>query len=239
MRRKYIYNPDTLDFEPLQVNKSKRISVLLIVIILSFISGALASTLRSNVIQNPDTVAGNLIPSKHDDAIGTYIWKKNMFDNYTQRANLWLSRPEFNGTPLTGEILALAAWNCFDSTGILVPVELALAQAQYESSMGLKGRSPKTNPYNVGEYNSKTVLWFDSTFDGVQAYYYLIANNYLKCRSLEELFTSFENCFGHKYARCIEDCDQKVPYEIKLARQYYFIKQWLKKNLKKKKGNLL
>lgn len=148
------------------------------------------------------------------------VWKDSVFRDYKERADLYLSRPIFKGTPLNGDILSLCARNAFDSTGILVPVELALSQAQWESSMGREGKSPVNNPFNIGENDSGTVKWFNSTFDGTQAYYYNICNNYLKCRSLDELFYNFVNCAGHRYA-------SRDIYEEKVRNLYYSIKKWI------------
>ena len=74
---------------------------------------------------------------------------KQFFDDYEKRCQLYLDRVCFNGTPITGKLLKSCAKNTYDSTGIIVPLELALSQAQWESGMGLRGRSPKNNPYNI------------------------------------------------------------------------------------------
>ncbi len=111
--------------------------------------------------------------------IGTPTWKDRVFLNYEHRAELYLSRERFKDSPITAHMLALAARNTYERTGIFVPVELALAQAQIESGMGVAGRSPVNNPWNIGEYDTGTVLYFESTFDGATAYYDNIAK-YLK-----------------------------------------------------------
>jgi len=156
------------------------------------------------------------------DVIGSNEWRDSVFTDYTNKANKYLSGKNFEGTPIKGEMLALAAENAYDSTGILLPVELCLAQCQWESGMGLKGRSPKNNPFNVGENDSGTVKWFDNTFDGTQSYFYLMCNDYLRCRGIDELFVNFVNCDGHRYA--------SGDYENHVPNQYYFIVNWLDKN---------
>lgn len=152
------------------------------------------------------------------------VWEDSIFNDYEYRADLYLSRPLFNGTPLTGEMLSFCARNAYDSTGIIVPVELALAQAQYESSMGREGRSPIKNPFNVGEFDSGTVIWFSSTYKGVQKYYDLMVKDYLYCKTTEELLFDFTNCSGFRYAQS--------NYEINIGQQYYFVKKWLNVNKK-------
>jgi len=152
------------------------------------------------------------------------VWVDSVFNDYKKRGDLYLSRKIFKNTPLSGELLTLCARNTYDSTGILIPIELVLIQAQFESSMGLEGKSPKRNPFNVGEHDNGTTLWFDTTFDGVQAYYYLMANNYLRCKSVEELLVDFVNCNGRRYA-------SRPEYENLLHTQYRMVKNWLDKNL--------
>lgn len=144
------------------------------------------------------------------------------FHNYSIKAQKYLDRPVFKGTPLTGEMLAKCAQSVFDSTGILVPYELALSQAQWESGMGLKGLSPCTNPYNVGEYDDMTLLRFSETFEGVYAYYDLIAKDYLAQKEIHELLQNFTNKRGYRYA-------SKPSYEKDIKNTYSFIQRWTKK----------
>lgn len=151
-------------------------------------------------------------------------YKDSLFKDYELRANVYLSRAEFTGTPLNGKLLTLCAKNTYEATNVLVPVELALLQAQIESSMGRAGRSPENNPYNIGESTSGTTMWFDSTFDGTQAYFNLMAKKYLRCKSVEELLLNFTNCEGHHYAEAGE-------YEIKMSSEYVRIKMWINNNI--------
>ena len=152
--------------------------------------------------------------------IGSDVWVDSVFTDYRKRADIYLSQEKFKDSPIQGEMLALAAHNAYDSTGIVLPVELALAQAQLESSMGTKGKSPKRNPYNIGEHDSGTTLWFKSTFDGIQAYYYYMTTRYLKCKSLNLLFKSFTNCSGYRYA-------SNPDYESLISKQYHYNKSFI------------
>ncbi len=163
----------------------------------------------------------SLFPTKNK------TWVDSTFKDYAVRANLYLSRPIFKGTPLNGDMMALAARNAYDSTGILLPVELALVQAQWESGMGREGKSPKNNPYNIGEFDeTTTVMWFNSTFDGVQKYYYTMCSEYLRCRTVEQLLVNFVNCGGLRYS-------PKDSYERHIHNDYVYIKRWINKNLKR------
>lgn len=224
MKEYYVYDDDTLVYKRVVVPKIKRtlyggVTYLNVVLSITFLLvgitfGTLAT--ENTVI---DTEHNDIGLCKHDLIVGSNKWKDSVFTEYKEKANLYLSREEFEGTPIKGEMLALAAENAYDSTGILLPVELSLAQCQWESGMGLKGKSPKNNPYNIGEYDSGTVLWFDDTFDGVQAYYYFMTTKYLSCNTLSELFKNFVNCNGHRYA--------SGKYEEHVPKQYYFIVNWL------------
>ena len=149
--------------------------------------------------------------------------EEDLFKDYKEKADLYLSRKYFKGTPIKGEMLLNSAKKAYDSTGIIIPIELVLSQAQWESGMGLKGRSPKTNPFNIGEYGYKTVFKFKTTQEGIDAYYYLLTTKYLKCRSVDELLKNFVNCNGNRYA-------YGKKYEARVKKQYYFIKKWLNEN---------
>jgi flagellum-specific peptidoglycan hydrolase FlgJ len=144
---------------------------------------------------------------------------------YAGNAQRYLDRPVFSGTPLTGQMLSTAASNTFARTGIQVPLKLALAQAQFESGMGRKGRSPARNPYNVGEYDTKTVQSFPSTKAGVQAYYDLIARRYLpKGRQLDDLLKNFAWASNPKLRYA-----SNPQYEQKLRDQIKYIGKYLGK----------
>ena len=164
------------------------------------------------------------ISTSNNKMIGTQEWVDSTFQNYEQRAEIYLKK--FKNTPIKAHMLRLAAHNAYDSTGILLPVELALAQAQMESSMGTKGRSPKNNPYNVGEYDNGTVLYFENTFEGIQAYYYLMCRNYLGCKEVDILFKNFTNCHGNRYA-------SKPSYEIEVEKQFLYVKKYINNRIYK------
>lgn len=150
------------------------------------------------------------------------VWMDSVFTDYRVKADKYLKRSIFTGTPLTGSLLSTCARNSYEKTGVLVPVELVLAQAQFESSMGREGRSPKTNPFNIGEWDEKTVKWFNNTFEGTQEYFTLMTNKYLKCKDVNELLFNFTNCSGKRYA--------SGEYEIHISKQYHYIRNWLEKN---------
>ena len=145
---------------------------------------------------------------------------------YKKRANIYLKR--FPKSPITGTILKDCAMSIYDKYDLIIPVEFALAQAQMESGMGLKGRSPKNNPCNLGEYSDKTVLRYKTTEEGMLAYYKLIAKNYLDSgnRTLKDLFYKFVDKNGYKYAA-------SPTYGARVGAQYKFIIKWINIELDK------
>lgn len=228
----YKFDQNRLTYDRITSNKNIMILIIAIVssVCLSFYVGTVVGKNNEIKVENSNNANHNYgIASKYDlDPSHDLAWKDSVFKDYKTRADLYLNRPIFEGTPLTGEILSLCAWNAYDSTGILLPVELALSQATWESGMGREGRSPKTNPFNIGEHDSGTTKYFESTFEGTQEYYYWMCRDYLRCRTLEELFAGFVNCGGHRYA-------SSESYETHIRDSYYRIKRWIDNNLHKKK----
>jgi len=147
--------------------------------------------------------------------------------DYAKDAQTYLNRPNFTGSPLTGPMLAQAAHNAFHTTGNTVPIELALAQGQYESHLGTDANTPKrpnkrTNPFNVGEFDSGTKMTFPTTEAGVQAYFNLVAKDYLRKKQMADLMKSFTNYQNNRYA---SDPD----YEKKISTQADYITRFLDK----------
>jgi len=161
---------------------------------------------------------------------------KHVWDSYEYWAQEYLSRPPFEGTPVTGKMLRSAAEKIYKQYGVFVPIDLVLAQGQGETRFGTdaSGRpNYKTNPFNVGETDAGTTKVFPDTAAGVDAYYDLMARRYLPGKTKEDLLTSFVNDKGQRYAT---DPD----YEKKLGAQVNFIQSWGKQryeDMKAKRGN--
>jgi hypothetical protein len=218
MKNIYIWNNDKLIFKPVKPKQyAKVILYLIIALCISFIAGTMLT--KYTIKHNINIIDSQELTINETDEDQTFI-------EYKLRANIYLNK--FNNTPIEANMLTLAAYNTYNSTGILLPVELALAQAQLESSMGTKGRSPINNPYNLGEYDTSTIIKFTNTFDGIQAYYYIIAKNYLKCKSIEHLLNTFTNCNGKRYAN-------SPTYEEVLKKQIKYIKNYIDNEIKKQK----
>lgn len=222
MKTLYQYDHNSLVYEPVKSTNSSRFHLLFVIssmfLMLGYFLGNQKESMKFSSVSNKTP----------GFAIGSEIWKDSVFNDYETRASIYLE--EFPNTPIKADMLRLAAYNAYDSTGIILPVELALAQAQLESSMGTRGRSPKNNPFNVGEWDSKTVKWMESTYDGIEAYYFLMCKDYLRCKDLNILFKNFTNCKGHRYA-------SNPLYEDDIKNQFIYIKKVIDKKMKLQTDN--
>jgi hypothetical protein len=220
MKKKFVYNDKDLCFEVSKPKIIRKIGIYTIIFLIGIFIGFFINKKQVDIIRD-NYEKFKAIEQKKDFTIGSEEWKDSTFKTYEKRADVYLKKFK---TPIKPAMLSLAAYNVYDSLGILVPLELVLAQATLESSLGTKGRSPVNNPFNVGEYDSKTVLWFENTFDGIQAYYFLIAKNYLKCKSLNTLLNNFTNCNGKRYA-------SSLNYEVEITNLINKIRKKIDKNL--------
>lgn len=157
----------------------------------------------------------------------------NQFAAYRQRAETYLTRPgsAWENGPLTAEMYERAAMRTYLKYGRdwskVVPIDMALAQGQFESLLGTAGRSPDTNPYNVGEYDSGTadfVHRLNTPEVGVTAYYDLMAEDYLSTKTPEELQANFTNEIGLRYA-------SDPAYESKISNQTAYIGRYVDQHL--------
>ena len=150
-----------------------------------------------------------------------------LWEGYAKQAQQYLDRPNYKGTPLTGDMITKAALDTYQKTGKKVPLELALAQGQFETQFGTdsSGRPGyKTNPWNVGEFDSGTRRTFKTTEEGTQAYFDLMANDYLRNKNLQALLDSeIRNYQGNKYAT-------GKGYSKKVSDQIDYIRKFFKNN---------
>jgi len=108
-----------------------------------------------------------------------------------------------SSSPIKGEMLARAAKSAFISYHKYVPPELALAQLALEGGLvnDPNARPIKTNnPFNVG--NTPTANKnYSSVQDGINAYYNLLAHNYLgKGKTANDLISNFVNVNNQNYS---------------------------------------
>lgn len=135
------------------------------------------------------------------------------FTKYAEICDAFISAYE-NPLQITGNMLATGAVKAYRTYGRYVPPELALSQLLLEGGINadVNSRPVRTrNPYNVGNVDSGANRRFSSVQNGIDAYYKLIASNYIgKGKTVKDLLTNFVNKRGQRYAS-----DQN--YENKLA----------------------
>jgi murein DD-endopeptidase MepM/ murein hydrolase activator NlpD len=122
---------------------------------------------------------------------------------YAYICQQFIERRQSNPLGITGDMMAKAAQSVYVNTpNKYVPPELALAQLALEGGVGAQpnARPVKTkNPFNVGN-TSKSSKTFTTVQDGINAYYRLIATNYLsRGKTATDLIQNFVNKNNQSY----------------------------------------
>ena len=86
-----------------------------------------------------------------------------------------------------------------------IPITFTLAQGEIESHFGTKGLAYRTNSvWNVGAYDGHSLNDISHTYsnpnDSIIPYLDLLTNNYLPGKTVEDLFDSFTDINGNRYA---------------------------------------
>ena len=86
-----------------------------------------------------------------------------------------------------------------------IPITFTLAQGEIESHFGTKGLAYRTNSvWNVGAYDGHSLSDISHTYsnpnDSIIPYLDLLTNNYLPGKTVEDLFNSFTDVNGNRYA---------------------------------------
>lgn len=102
-----------------------------------------------------------------------------------------------------------------------IPITFTLAQGEIESHFGTKGLAYRTNSiWNVGAYDGHSFMDISHKYpnpnDSVIPYLDLLANNYLPGKTVEDLFDSFTDINGNRYA-------SDKYYETKLKEKVKYI----------------
>ncbi|MCX2742669.1 hypothetical protein OO013_02265 [Mangrovivirga sp. M17] len=154
------------------------------------------------------------------------------FEDYRDDAQKYLDRPNMVWTVktnLTGESIANAARRTYLKYGRdfskVLPVSFVLAQAQLETSLGVKTKGNRNNAFNIGEYDGGTQDWVEKITDpemGTAMYMDLMAEDYLSKRTPEELLKDggYLNEDDNRYAS-----DKK--YEEGLRNQIKFNERYI------------
>lgn len=173
---------------------------------------------------NQPTPRESKIVHQDTSVLDTISTIDRQFETYRTRAEVYLSQPRFKASPVTADLLATCAQVSWTRYKVLVPLELALVQCLIETGMGLGGRNPKTNPFNIGEWDNGTYGKFKTIKDGIQAYYDLIASRYLvNGQTVDGLFILFKDKQGYLYAT--------AAYGQYIKPHYYQIKAWIDQRL--------
>ena len=141
------------------------------------------------------------------------LTKNDQFNLYGGISQKFIDQHQPNPLNITGEMMSFGAKQAFERYNKYVPPELALAQLYLEGGIGSKDPNAKPvrtkNPFNVGNTDDGSTKTYLSVQDGINAYYNLIAKNYLgHGRTATDLVSNFVNHSGNRYA--------STNYEYKL-----------------------
>ncbi len=128
------------------------------------------------------------------------------YDTYRAICDEYIATRKPNLLGITGDMLAEGARKAHAETGIIHPPELALAQLVWEGGIGNPDPESRTNrtnnPFNLGNDDEGNDRYFRTPKEGVDLYFKVMAKDYLRVRTPEELMQrgGFLNFEGLRYA---------------------------------------
>jgi hypothetical protein len=126
------------------------------------------------------------------------------YKKYESICQRYITSRSSNLLGITGEMMAKAAKNTYNTYKKYVPPQLALAQMTIEGgfSKNPNSRPIRTkNPYNVGNVDNGNNKFFPDVQTAIQTYYDLIAKNYLTGgKTAKDLANNFVNKNNNRYA---------------------------------------
>lgn len=101
-----------------------------------------------------------------------------------------------------------------------IPITFVLAQGELESKFGTTGLAYRTNSiWNVGAYDNYDIknikIKYENPNDSIEPYLNLLNSNYLNGKTIEDLFDSFTDINGNRYAT-----DKYYESKLKIIHNY-------------------
>jgi hypothetical protein len=176
------------------------------------------------IIENTGVYQNNRVVVPYSTTPSGTKNKPNVYNDFYEKSQKYLSRGIFNGTSLTPSDIANAAEKFYNETGYKYPIELLLSQGQLETKLGKELKS-KNNFFNVGNTDEGDTRNYATPQDSVYDYINLMYKDYLQSgkKDYKDLLNKgFVNYQGNRYA-------SNPNYENEVLNQSQFINRFINK----------